>query len=611
MTNYLPTGNEMVSLPKLNQDTGGIEDITFLSMQYKGLIEIRGTEDTPLLSPFICEECGDGQIDLPLSDIEATRISYWIPKLGGHAGEHTASVTVLTPIEERGFAVRIALTAGKDCSLRWGMKGSWGSTWHCVNEDKPLEGTPHCYTSFWNSSLIFDYRIGAPVFAFAPMTDLECASEYTESDNRIDFNISRTDTFKKGETKTLTFFWGLGFEEVAAATSAKEMLRRTFDYELRKTTAWLEARIYPMHTDRLTEIYNTNLFFCIFYSTGLTMDTEELVCATSRSTRYYVSAAYWDRDTLLWAFPAILDADKTLARDILKYVFTRQRRNLGVHSRYIDGVMLEPGFELDELMAPLLALESYVESTGDRAFLSKDFISEGITLILDRLKAVKHSSISLYETFLQPTDDEIVHPYLTYNNVLVWKALKSLAALSDSYSYLANEAEEVRKAVINNCIFSNDEGKDFFAWSVDLNGHYNIYDEPPGSLQLLPYLGFCDKSDPVWINTVSMIRAESYEYSFAGSPIAEIGCAHAPQPWLLSLGNSLLAGFEEQAFRELEFMELDNKIACESVDPVNGSCVTGAAFATCAGFLCHSMKDAERRLFHANRSCTESLGDTE
>ena len=89
-----------------------------------------------------------------------------------------------------------------------------------------------------------------------------------------------------------------------------------------------------------------------------------------------------------------------------------------------------------------------------------------------------------------------------------------------------------------------------------------------------------------------MIRSPAYEYSFADSPIAEIGCAHAPYPWILSLCNSLLCGHAEQAFRELEILEMDNGIACESVDPVRGTCTTGAAFATCAGFLCHSMKTA-------------------
>ena len=107
----------------------------------------------------------------------------------------------------------------------------------------------------------------------------------------------------------------------------------------------------------------------MLFSTGITLDTEELVLVTSRSPRYYVSAAYWDRDSLLWSFPAILDADRELARRMLEYVFGRQQRNIGVHSRFIDGTVLEPGFELDELIAPVLALGRYVEVTGDHSLL--------------------------------------------------------------------------------------------------------------------------------------------------------------------------------------------------------------------------------------------------
>ena len=130
------------------------------------------------------------------------------------------------------------------------------------------------------------------------------------------------------------------------------------------TTDWLDARRWPIPDAQLERLYNTNLFFCLFYSAGITLDTEELVLVTSRSPRYYVSAAYWDRDSLLWSFPTVVDADPALARRMLDYVFGRQRRNLGVHSRYIDGTVLEPGFELDELMAPVLALERYVGATA-------------------------------------------------------------------------------------------------------------------------------------------------------------------------------------------------------------------------------------------------------
>jgi len=208
-------------------------------------------------------------------------------------------------------------------------------------------------------------------------------------------------------------------EEILNQKQEMQMLRRSWDWEYQRTTRWLDQRISQMATPKLTEVYNTNLFFCIFYSTGLTLDTEELVCATSRGTRYYVSAAYWDRDVLLWAFPAILDADPQLAEEILRYVFGRQRRNLGIHSRYIDGTVLEPGFELDELMAPVIALESYVNQAADNKIMHDPAVMAGIQQILKTLETIRHPEIPLYETFLQPTDDEIVYPYLTYNNVLV------------------------------------------------------------------------------------------------------------------------------------------------------------------------------------------------
>ena len=158
----------------------------------------------------------------------------------------------------------------------------------------------------------------------------------------------------------------------------------------------------------------------------------------------------------------------------------------------------------------------------------------------------------------------------------------------------------MKKAIYRHFVFKGHDGRPFFCWSADLEGRHNVYDEPPGSLQLLPYYGFCSTEDEIWRNTVNMIRSPDYEYSFQGCPIAQIGCAHAPYPWVLSLCNSLLCGYEAEALSQLEIMEMDNGIACESVDAYTGKCATGAAFATCAGFLCHSMYLACREVEHEN-----------
>jgi len=63
--------------------------------------------------------------------------------------------------------------------------------------------------------------------------------------------------------------------------------------------------------------------------------------------------------------------NKAAAREALTYALTVQLHNAGTHSRFIDGIVLETGFQLDEAAAPLVALASYVERTGDVAFLAK------------------------------------------------------------------------------------------------------------------------------------------------------------------------------------------------------------------------------------------------
>jgi meiotically up-regulated gene 157 (Mug157) protein len=192
---------------------------------------------------------------------------------------------------------------------------------------------------------------------------------------------------------------------------------------------------------------------------------------------------------------------------------------------------------------------------------------------------------------LQPTDDLRVYPYLTYDNVLVWFAFLRLAEIYPAYSYLAGEAQKLKESIVSRCVKELD-GEKMFAWSIDADGNWDVYDEPPGSLLLLPHYGFCTEDDPVWLHTKRIIRREEYPYSFAGYPIAEIGCPHAPHPWVLSIANSLLSGDAARARQNLLKCEMDNGVACESVDEYTGQSATGDAFATCAGFLAYAMDTA-------------------
>ena len=587
---YFPTGNEYVSIPTLREETAAIESFSCLHMGAKGLVEFRGDGSAPVMAPFV----RSGGASLPLTDMVWQRLEYWVPEFTARAGDLNVRGTILAPVGERGFIYRLSVenASGAPVDAAYGLEGTWASAWLCVNEDKEILGTKRVTDSLWNSGPVFEFFCALPFLAFAPMCDLDTVSSHSERGGAVDYALERSVTLAPGESEAACFYWGLGYEEVAAATSAKEMLRQGWSRELEATLGYLHSRSWHTDDAQLRTLYNTNLFFCIFYSTGLTIDTEELVLVTSRSPRYYVSAAYWDRDSLFWSFPSAVDADLALAREMLLYAFGRQGRNIGVHSRFIDGTVLEPGFELDELMAPVLALERYVDATGDRSVLADPDVLRGIDGILKKLDAERAEDCELYETFLQPTDDERVYPYITYDNVLVWRALRALGRLFERPE-LTERAERVRRAIYDNCIFDG-----AFAWSVDLAGGHDVYDEPPGSLLLLPYYGFCAWDDPVYLKTAEMIRSPDYAYSFAGCEIAEIGCPHAPHPWLLSIGNSLLCGRSSEALEHLRRTSLDNGIACESVDEHTGECTTGEAFATCAGFICHALRRAiggERR----------------
>ena len=591
--NYYVTGNEYVSLPTIREMDGALEGLSFLHMGAKGMIEMCGSPEKPLLQPFI----QINEEEMRLSDLHWNRIAHWIPRFVARKESLEVEGIILAPIDERGFGYRLrVINHGAQIRVCLGLRGTWSETKHSINESKTIEVKKNLYASGWNHCSVMDLRPNLSLFAFAPIyteTPETCPihSVFVKNEDEINFLLEIDGSPDIGEEIELCIWFGLGFEEVSAATSAKEMLRQGFDKELAKTQAWLEKRERATDDVALDEILNLNLFFSFFFGAGRTLDTEEFVLVTSRSPRYYVSAAYWDRDSLLWSYPAILLADTEIAAEMLDYVFTKQIRNVGIHSRYIDGTILEPGFELDELCAPLIALFHYVEYTGDVSILKRPVIENGIAHIVKRLRTKRNNHVALYETFLQPTDDLRVYPYLTYDNVLVWYSLRKLAVYCPEYAELEQEANMIRQAITEHCV-KEKEGRKMYAWSVDLTGKWDIYDEPPGSLLLLPHFGFCSMADDIWRHTADIIRRQDYPYSFADCPIAEIGCPHAPHPWVLSISNSLLSGKAKEAKKHLMLCRMDNGIACESVNEYTGESATGEAFATCAGFLAYAINHA-------------------
>jgi meiotically up-regulated gene 157 (Mug157) protein len=356
----------------------------------------------------------------------------------------------------------------------------------------------------------------------------------------------------------------------------------------------------------LSRIFHENLFFNYFYAQALCLDQPELVLMTSRSRSYYVSAAYWARDACLWSFPGLLLVDARQARRALQAMLMRYLPHAAQHALYLNGQALYPGFELDEACAPLIALEHYLRLTGKRELLEQPWLPAALSQIYETLSGQFDPQTGLYATLLTSHDDPTDYPYLTYDNVLVWRALNILADLDDtgathyrsashlkrathlkSASTLRQQAEKLKAAILKQCVRDGPFGLQFVA-AVDAQGGCDWNDLPGGSWSLFPYYGFCTADDPLYLNSLKWIYSEHNPHYYPG-PFGGAGAAHFPFPSCFDLANRLLRK-DPAAVEQLKQLALDHGLACESFDPQTGVVRTGAAFATLAGFLAYAIQ---------------------
>ncbi|MEA4885012.1 MAG: glycoside hydrolase family 125 protein [Clostridia bacterium] len=619
------TGNDWIALPDISPFDAGIARVNLVHMGSRGLIEWVGNTGAPeataeasvdrsgaanrrprpFLLPFVEDETGR-RWELSAA-LKWTYVESWIPR--GSALMHTPdgdelslTLTICPSIEERGcyFMFELHHLAAADGSasrrLAVGLEGLWGSTLSTVFRSRTMHVAKHVDYSSWTNSLVLEARGETSLAALALSSDLGFDWWVKPREGgEIDFGLRTRVELSAGERIRVAFVLAANADpDGAGATSVH--LRRVGAWEaLNDTAKWLSKRSYAARPEesssKVLSRANRNLHFCRFYAHARAIDTEELVMLTSRSHRYYVSAAFWPRDAFLWAFPAMLASDARFAREILLTGFARHARNMGIHAHYISGAVLYPGFELDQLASYIIALGSFVDTTGDESVLDEPCIGAGIAKFAECLEQQRDPDVALYRTFLDPSDDPVRYPYLTYDNVLIWKSLTILSRLarlragSSSGDHWEAAARDTREAIINHCIIDGPCGR-MFAWSTDLRAASEVYDDPPGSLLLLPYYGFVSADDPTFLNTVAFITSDHNTYRSTDGQYHGAGCAHSRRPWPMHACNLVLSGLhDEESLKLLKEAPLDGGLACETIYCDTGKPATGAAFASFAGYL--------------------------
>lgn len=687
----LATGNEWVALPAIERDSGGVRTVEVLSMRALGSLGLAavahpwepGVVPASLLQPFcevggerrlggrqaagsegreICPPgAGDGDPEFP-PEPQLRWIEAWVPELAWNWDGLRLVATIWAPIGHRGFVYRLVATNSGEApaNVAFGLQGHWEHVVYSLFRSRPMPVSLRCRQDPWTGSLAMEALAAWPVVGWAVGWDE--APEILDWDGGSDgdggspgqqavrFTVGRRLTLPPGGQAALTVYVTVAPEQDGARTTGVDLRRRGWEALLAETLHWLRARRTPLDDPELAWRVDRNRFFTHFFSCGRTLDSEEWVAVTSRSPRYYVSGAFWARDSLLWSLPGLLTVEPATAREVLRFAFRFGWRHPGMHAQYINGAVLYPGFELDELAAYPVALGRYLDVTQDETLLHEPEVRRALAEFPDVLHELAGPG-PLYRTFLDPSDDPPPYPFLTYDNALLWRALVELvrigrrAGLGRLTDWAERTARQLRQAILSTCVVEGPFGP-MFAWAVDGQGRFTLYDDPPGSLQLLGVLGLCDPRDPALVNTIRWVHSPHNPHWYAGK-FAEAGCAHSPHPWPMAAANTLLAlaamgrpsrppivapaatgsaatpaaGHVEDvearpaeaplgeaplaelwrgALTLLRQAPMDGELVCETVDPVTGKARSGAAFATAAGYVAWAILHALQQRLDPN-----------
>lgn len=562
------TGNDYVSVSNIGCD-GRIRTVSHLRDSIMGLIEYEGEELFALALD-----------DVQLSAETHTYVHSFIPEFSALTENCQIRWRIYAPEGIRGFGIRCYLQGKHSCSGSLKLTFRPDVFLRTVFHSRTLSVEPIYGYDSWSDTLYLELVAGGGISALA-VGARGCRKTYEKGQLQVVLDY----TLEADETLEQDFFISLGCELDGARLANVDMQRRGKRL-LSDTVRLLDAHHIHVPDPVLEQRINLNLNFCRYFSVGRTLDTDRLVLLTSRSGRYYVSGAYWARDCMLWAFPALLRYDSALAREALLEACTTYLKDGARHALYINGVCLYPGFELDQLVAPMIALNRYVTHTADKDILSNPQIRNAMEYTVSQLQRWRDRDTGLFATELSPSDDPCEYPYLTYDNFLALAALRFMAQHMEGLEDMIRTLEQ---GIWKYCVAQVD-GKDIFAWACDGQGGQEIYDNPPGSLMLIPYYGGCEKTDTVWRNTLQRYFSRENPWYTENELLFGQGCEHAPSPWPMSLCNLLLScGRDASVLDALRAMEMDNGIACETVKPDSGGVCTGAAFATFAGFYANAL----------------------
>ncbi len=619
------TGNAYVFAPYIARHDGAIRAINIVHRGLDGLVEWRAARDTDADDALFRPDFRvDGESVTP-NDLRWERLDAWIPQLQATLGpELRAVITYFAPpgFESfaRGLLVRVEIEnrGGSDRVVEVALRGDWRWTVLCAASARPVRGGRRLVAR--RAGFAFEVGEGAAGAALAlagggaavrsegiaPDGTVEPVGpgrEWEGADGEpLRFRLGSTVTVSRRRRATITFAVAAGPDRDGAFNTARRLAAQDSGQLLQD--ARIEAtRIARRSAPRaVQDLARRNLLYVFYAGVARAIDDDRLYPVASRMLEHGPCAAIDERDVLYGTLPALVAADPFVARELLLRMFELYSDRAGTHLRYLSGGVLSPGFSLSRFCAYVDALNEYTREAADPSLAGEPLVQDVLREMDDWLWGRLHRDVFLCSSELGPSGEPPEYAFTTIDNVRAWRFCRGLNSLwqpreGEPPPRFRDAADELSTAIWQNCVVSHN-GTSIFAGSVDLEGNAAIYDDPEGPLQLLPVLGFCDADDPIWTDTMELLRSAAYPLWRNGRVAAGLAARDSEgRASFAPLCADLLTNRRAVAIAQLQNLRTPGGIACRAFDVDSGESADGPWSAAHAGMLAWGLllEPSERR----------------
>jgi hypothetical protein len=579
------TGNHWVCLPSIHPDDASVHLVGLLHRGARGAVEFAGTSHhlEGAKNPFLALELEvrGKAVRLAESGIAWERLVEWLPSFRSMVEGISVRGSIFAPhgrdADVPGMVYLLSLENRSDAEAPVSVcfRGCLGHRQLRVRTARAFSDE-HRVTRSGDEVLLLDGDAlpGLASLAIAAEGGAEVAVD--EGSEEKKFSLRSSVVLQPGEKWTTALYLAAGAERDGATATLAVMRRRGWHGLLEETSRFLQGMLPGDNDSGAGRLIDRNCLFAYFYAVGRAIDDAQFYTMRTRVPWHAAGITSRDWETLMWVLPAVRMMDPPLARELILRSCEVHGYAPGYGLHYLDGAVFEPGFSLEGASAYALAVDRYIQESGDDQIVEEPILADTLYLSHEEITRRRDPRYPLYSTEVLPDGQPAPMGYTLHGNAVAAQALEVLSHTLDEDTARQVEAASVVRTALRKHFLKSAGESSVLAGAIDLRGGAVVEDLPAASALWLPLYEGCDSGDAAYRQTIAELPASGALVQW---------CAR-----LVGVGTAERAEVAEAA----EFLRkapLFEGIACEVID-AEGRGASGAGDAALAGLLGWTMWSA-------------------